>query len=122
MAFNTGLLFYNVPFSHMTVFEFSGQPRPQTQPPGPGGMPSGGAGGGGQSGDLQAQWAEYYRQLGYFYGQQPQGGGGGNQPTGPPGEQKVGVESLEKHGTIVQEIINIHGNYLCYTCLKIIKN
>ena len=89
----------------MTVFEFSGQPRPQTQPPGPGGMPSGGAGGGGQSGDLQAQWAEYYRQLGYFYGQQPQGGGGGNQPTGPPGEQKVGVESLEKHGTIVQEII-----------------
>lgn len=34
-------------------------------------------------GDLQAQWAEYYRQCGYFYGgHQQQGGAAG--PTGQP--------------------------------------
>ena len=39
----------------------------------------------GQSADVQAQWAEYYRQLGYaYYGQQ-----GGQQPGGAPAEQKV---------------------------------
>ena len=33
-------------------------------------------------GDLQAQWAEYYRQCGYFYGGQQPGGAAG--PTGQP--------------------------------------
>lgn len=36
----------------------------------------------GGSGDLQAQWADYYRQLGYYYGGQQQGGAAG--PTGQP--------------------------------------
>ena len=40
---------------------------------------SGAATGGG---DLQAQWADYYRQLGYFYSGQQQGGTPG--PTGQP--------------------------------------
>lgn len=33
---------------------------------------------------IQAQWAEYYRQIGYaYYGQQP-----GQQPTAQPGQQQ----------------------------------
>ena len=61
-----------------------GQPRPQTQP-----APTvAAANAGGQSADLQAQWAEYYKQLGYYYGQQqtqqPPAAAGG-----PPPEQKV---------------------------------
>lgn len=45
----------------------------------------GGAAAGG--GDLQAQWADYYRQLGYFYGGQQQSGSGGatGQPPNPGG-------------------------------------
>lgn len=38
----------------------------------------GGAAGGG---DIQAQWADYYRQIGYFYGGQQQGGAA---PSGQP--------------------------------------
>ena len=45
----------------------------------------GGAAAGG--GDLQAQWADYYRQLGYFYGGQQQSGSSGatGQPPNPGG-------------------------------------
>ena len=44
--------------------------------------------------DIQAQWAEYYRSMGYpYYGQQP-GGQPGGQPGQPPsggGEGKVSI-------------------------------
>ena len=40
--------------------------------------------------DLQAQWAEYYRQMYYYQQQQQQGASGGPMPTqggGPPPQQ-----------------------------------
>ena len=57
-------------------------------------------------GDLQAQWADYYRQFGYFYGGQQQGGAaptgqppnaGGTSGPGGPGEN-VGGDGEHKVG------------------------
>ena len=40
--------------------------------------------------DLQAQWAEYYRQMGYYQQQQAlPTGGSGHQQQAPPSDQKV---------------------------------
>ena len=82
-----------------SIFIFYGHPAQVQQ--GQGGAATGG-------GDLQAQWADYYRQLGYFYsgqqqsggagatGQPPNPGGANNGPTGPggsagDGEHKVSI-------------------------------
>ena len=43
------------------------------------------------SGDLQSQWAEYYRQLGYaYYGGQPGAAGGGGAQQQQPGASSGG--------------------------------
>ena len=63
--------------SSIASFCILGSPAPQSQPQAAG-----------QTGDLQAQWAEYYRSLGYaYYGQQ------GGAQSGVPAQAPVQAQS-----------------------------
>lgn len=71
-------------FNQVSFFVGSATQQPQAQ----GNQPS-------QAADIQAQWAEYYRSLGYpYYGQQSAAPSASGQPPQPPtatsnGDQKV---------------------------------